>query len=741
MSDSKVINKAIKKAEDKFGSNIITTKKIEDVESVSTGSRKIDDILGVGGFPKSRITDLFGNEGSGKCLIKDSLINTESGLLTIEEVFNKNDVPITPDTETHSQKYTLMNKNGNKEDTSKFTQNGRKPVFKIKTKTGQSIKATSNHPIRVMSSSGFLEWKRLKKLNKGDWVALKRGNHTSTESFHDKSYLLGLLLADANLTSKKIILIKNDNPDILESIKEYGSKYLTKDYKVHKHSNSTEIHFNSKEDISKFRKETNLKCSIFENKEVPLYIREDITKWKSFIQGFMDCESHINDGKDAISVSFGSFKLLQQLQIMLQKFGILSTLEQEKVNNYPNNNHWKLSINGKSSDIYFNKIGFKSTKKMNKHKNFINKEHNTNNDTIPNQYPLLKSLYYNLEKNKELYKTFDLNRMKNKINLTYSELDKILSYYKDAPLFNHFKDIYDKKHIYTQIESIEYIGNKPTYDFKMPKTHSFIANGITVHNSTLTFQSIAEVLSNEGTAVFIDAEQAYTPDYGEQLGIDVENDNFVLVRPDYGEQALSIVEHFLTEADTDIIVVDSVPALVPKEELEGDLEDRTIALQARMMSKALRRFKSKVRETETALIFINQIRSTMNSGWGASEKATGGKALKFYSDVRLQVKRGATIKKQNNIIGHELKTQAVKNKVAPPFKETSVHLIYGKGIDNTYDIVERAIEEDIIIKNSSWFYFENEDNQIGQGINSVIKFMNKNNNKEKILKKLNNKKG
>lgn len=257
--------------------------------------------------------------------------------------------------------------------------------------------------------------------------------------------------------------------------------------------------------------------------------------------------------------------------------------------------------------------------------------------------------------------------------------------------------------------------------------------------STLTFQSIAEVLSDGGTAVFVDAEHAFTPDYGEQLGIDMDDDNFILVRPDYGEQALNIVDHFLEEADPDIIVVDSVPALVPKEELDGNLEDHKIALQARMMSKALRNFKSKVRKTETALIFINQIRSTMGSGWGSSEKATGGKALKFYSDVRLQVKRGTTITKQDNIIGHELKTQAVKNKVAPPFKETSVHLIYGKGIDNTYDIIERAIEEDIIIKNSSWFYFENEENQIGQGMNSVIKFMNKDNNKEKILNRLNNK--
>lgn len=245
--------------------------------------------------------------------------------------------------------------------------------------------------------------------------------------------------------------------------------------------------------------------------------------------------------------------------------------------------------------------------------------------------------------------------------------------------------------------------------------------------SSLTMHAIAEAQKEGAVAAFIDAEQAFTPTYAEQLGVNLEE--LVLIQPDYGEQALDIVDSLLDTDKMDIIIVDSVPALVPKAELEGDLEDQQVALQARMMSKALRRFKNKVRKTDTALIFINQIRSTMNSGWGGpSEKATGGKALKFYSDVRLEVKRGKSIKSGKQIMGHMLKVQAIKNKLAPPFRKCEIPFIYGEGIDLIHDLLRTAKDAELITRSGAWYYYK--EDQIGQGKDAAKDFIRE--NKEQI---------
>lgn len=240
--------------------------------------------------------------------------------------------------------------------------------------------------------------------------------------------------------------------------------------------------------------------------------------------------------------------------------------------------------------------------------------------------------------------------------------------------------------------------------------------------TTLTLHAIAEAQKAGLSCAFIDAEHAFDPAYAKNLGINL--DDMIISQPDNGEAALEIADTLVRSGAVDLIIIDSVAALVPQVELEGGMADNQMGLQARLMSKALRKLTSTVSKTNATVIFINQIRMKIGVMFGSPETTTGGNALKFYASVRLDIRRGTAIKDQEEVLGNETRVKVVKNKVAPPFKTADFEIIYGEGISRIGEIIDLAVKHDVLEKSGSWYAYKN--SKIGQGKENTKTYLKEN---------------
>jgi recombination protein RecA len=240
--------------------------------------------------------------------------------------------------------------------------------------------------------------------------------------------------------------------------------------------------------------------------------------------------------------------------------------------------------------------------------------------------------------------------------------------------------------------------------------------------TTLALHVVAEAQKMGGEAAFIDAEHALDPVYAKKLGVDI--DNLIVSQPDTGEQALEITESLIRSGALDVIVVDSVAALVPKAEIDGDMGDSHMGLQARLMSQALRKLAGAINKTKTVLIFINQLREKIGVMFGNPETTTGGRALKFYASVRLDIRKIENIKQDGEVKGNRVRVKVIKNKVAPPFREAEFDIVYGEGISKAGNILDMAVNMDIVEKSGSWFSYNGD--RIGQGRENVKRYLQDN---------------
>lgn len=240
--------------------------------------------------------------------------------------------------------------------------------------------------------------------------------------------------------------------------------------------------------------------------------------------------------------------------------------------------------------------------------------------------------------------------------------------------------------------------------------------------TTLTLQVIAECQKGGGTAAFVDAEHALDPQYAEKLGVNV--DDLLVSQPDTGEQALEITDMLVRSGAVDVVVVDSVAALTPKAEIEGDMGDSHVGLQARLMSQALRKLTGNIKRSNTMVIFINQIRMKIGVMFGNPETTTGGNALKFYSSVRMDIRRIGAIKKGDEVVGNETRVKVVKNKMAPPFKKAEFEILYGEGISHEGELIDLGVQHDLVGKAGAWYSYNGD--KIGQGKDNAKNFLKEN---------------
>lgn len=693
-------------------------------ETISTGSIGLDKALQVGGVPKGRITEVYGKPGVGKCLAKDTFIDTDHGLETIEELYERNGVTpsCTNKITENTNNTSVTNKNGNLEKVGEFVNNGKRKIYRVKTESGSEIKCTANHPFLVINKRGNWVWKKAINLDTKDYVVQQRGHENFGSKYipKEKAYLIGVILADGHMADNHIG-ITNDDPSVKNKIKKNGNNLLGCDYNEYPNNKdgSVQFRFNCKDKIwDNFYNKFVYSPGVAKDKGLSKYIRQlDKDSLKQVIKGYIDCESYINSERNNLSISSASKELLQQLKLTLQKFGIISRLSSKDVKGYKQNDYYRLHLPSKSANLYKNKIGSESKRVKNK----LSKITTSNNyDTIPNINNLIKDLRDISETSREHNKLIS-KIVQGRREPTYNHLDKILNldWNENSVLLNRLRKIHRANYHYDRVKSVEEVGEEPTFDLHMPKTHSMVTNGIVTHNTTLALHILANAQKNsDNPSVLIDAEHALDTNYAETIGLNTEQT--YISQPNSGEKALSIVQMICEGGGADVIVVDSVAALTPEAELKGEMGESQVGVQARLMSQAMRKLRGVVRKRDTALIFINQMRANINTNnpFGPQSTTTGGKALRYYSTIRIKLWYAGKIEYRNNEIGNTVGAEVAKNKLGPPHHKTEFDLIYGEGIDRNRELIDIGKDEGVIKIAGSWYKYEPEEGEavtLGQG--------------------------
>ncbi len=728
----------------KYGKTAVfkmSEKKLVNVDSISTQSLSLDAALGVGGMPRGRISEIYGPESAGKCVTKDSYISNPKGLLTLEEIFNDNNFTPSCINKIKYKKIVLQNKEGKEEHTNALTCNGRKKVYKLITKSGYTLNGSENQPVFVMNKHGYLQWKRYGDIEKNsDCVCIQRELFGGDINYDcDEMYMLGLIIADGSITERPGLSITNDDPDVKKFIETKIPKIIGIEPKKYDSNGkgSYDYSFNGLVKLDVFRKKYGYDLMHAKDKHVSKYVRKgnkESISW--FLAGYFDSESYASSDTRSIEVSSASYKLLYQIKLLLQYYGIISTLSAKSpVKGYEDKSYWCLMLYSYNVVKFIENIPTLSTKVRKRYDDIIKKSNNMilnqNQDHIPNVNKLLMKMkdVGNRETSNLMY---DLN----KVELTYNKLGILLDneYLKhsNSIFYKYLKYLYKMNYYFDVITDIKYIDELPTFDFSMKKSSSFIANGIVTHNSTLALHIIAEA-QKIGRVCYIDTEHAMDPVYSKVIGVNI--DDLYISQPDYAEQALEICDMLTSSGKFILIVLDSVAALVPKAELDGEMGAQQMGLQARLMSKALRKLTGISSKTNTGLIFINQIREKIGIVYGNPETTPGGRALKFYCSVRLDIRKRKQIKDDSGISAIECEVKVVKNKVAPPFKSGKLRIVFGKGIDKCYDVFSMGLKTKVIKKSGSIYTIPDIINKKFRGEKTIIDFFNRHPKAIKVVRK------
>jgi recombination protein RecA len=420
------------------------------------------------------------------------------------------------------------------------------------------------------------------------------------------------------------------------------------------------------------------------------------------------------------------------VQLLLYGLGVPATVSSSYNKKYERD-YWTVTVNPASTAAFLEQVGFRSERRRAQvAKNFRHSPRDPQLTSIPHLAGLIRDLRDDCGGDREFDDIVgDLLRPGMNLLCSRSRLHKLVAWCDgradrlpstSIAILAHLRALVVHRYTYEAVVAVEDGGVQPTFDVMLPETHSFLANGVLSHNTTVALHAVANAQAAGGIAAFIDAEHALDPEYAKALG--VNTDDLLVSQPDTGEQALEIADMLIRSGALDVIVIDSVAALVPRAEIEGEMGDSHVGLQARLMSQALRKITGALNNSGTTAIFINQLREKIGVMFGSPETTTGGRALKFYASVRLDVRRIETLKDGTDMVGNRTRVKVVKNKIAPPFKQAEFDILYGFGISREGSLIDVGVEQSIIRKSGAWYTYEGD--QLGQGKENARKFLREN---------------
>jgi recombination protein RecA len=593
------------------------------VDSIPTGSLTVDLALGVGGIPRGRITEIYGPESSGKCVSKDTYCLTEQGLLTVEEVFNAAGHNASCANRIVEQEFALVNEQGRLEQTSHFTWNNRKPVKRIRSYAGLTIEATYKHRLRVINEHGFIVWKDAGEIREGDSLVILRDSNQFGHNplTADEAKFLGYLVADGALADKNRVAFSNSDPQVVSEYNRIAAQLTETPIRSYAKTTSATIdhHINDSAFRQLLHERYDLDYEKATGKEMPLRVRTAGRDAQiAFLRGYFELECSIEAEKATIEVISASRKLLEQVQLTLLNLGFTPLLREKVVND---TTYYRLALSAGDYDRFGAVIGFETQARLdvyNQRRERVQMQ--TNYDSIPNLGWLLRTLYDSCETDRETSKLMD-DYMGDapKARLTYDRLAQIIDHFADRvpaqalPLYHHLLNLQEHHFFFDPVVSIE-DDKIPTFDVVMPETHSFWSNGMISHNTTLCLHVISEAQKRGGVCAFVDMEHALDPTYAERIGVNM--DTLYISQPDTAEQALEIMEALVRSGALDVVVLDSVAALVPRVEIEGEMGDSHVGIQARLMSQALRKLSGAIKQSNVSVMFTNQLREKIGVMYG-----------------------------------------------------------------------------------------------------------------------------
>jgi protein RecA len=730
----KSVDLAIKQMDKAFGKGALVRlgdKEIEPIESISTGSLGLDIALGGSGIPKGRVIEIYGPESSGKTTLTlhaiaecqkaggvcafidaehaldvkyaadigvdtDNLLISQPECVSIDEFILTNkgyerfgDISEKDKVVTVNDKNKLTNK-----ETTNFNYSN-KDAFLLKTSTFQ-MECSNTHKIKT--DMGYKKLKDLSLEDKIEYIYKHNlfSNKNKTLLNEELSFILGSFIADGNYNSscprfynidedyiqKLNSYIKNNFPNTTWTQSGCTFRYKKNNSSSHNHELSDLKIFLNKYLGSVSGKDKFIPKEIFNSG------KDNI---KAFLSGYFLADGHTSKS-GSLSISCSIKENILNISSLFNFLGIPTSIRERVKNN--KFTYYELTMNSKEASNFFLKemdiVGYKRNRldaAKDKKESFIrfsNKTWELIFDEIKQKYKTLVSFYNELNNTNH-----DQHHFNTKRGISNEYLIKINKLLKSKKI----KELLESNIAYSNIISISSLNKKvDMLDITVKEHHNFIINNMVVHNC--------------------------------------------------GEQALEIVETLIRSGSVDLVIVDSVAALTPKVEIDGDMDDQQVGVQARLMSKALRKITGLMNNTNTTVIFINQIRMKIGmTGYGSPETTTGGNALKFYSSVRLDIRRIATLKQGENPIGNRTKVKVVKNKVAPPFRQAEFDIIFGEGVSKTGELIDYGVKFDIVEKAGAWFSYN--DRKLGQGKENSKAFLDdpeneaiRNEIEEKILAKI-----
>jgi recombination protein RecA len=604
------------------------------VEVIPTGSIALDVALGIGGLPRGRIVEIYGPESSGKCVVADTYVWSDRGLETIAEVFERAGMQASCTsrvTDVSDLGIRLVNERGSLECVATLTHNNRKPVLRLRLRSGRTISVTHNHPLRVMSERGFIVWREAGQIRQGETlVSALFGAVEAAEGdglSEDEAVLLGYLVAEGTLSQRNSIHFTNWDPEVsgeytrlMEGLFDVRVRnYYDKEFNVY-----------SKALRERLARDYGLDYVKAAGKKVPRCVRTAGHKvQRAFLSALFEGDGWI-DPTSTVGLGTASEELARQVQLMLYGFGIPATVT-SKYNAKYERDYWSVTINPSVAHRFLAEIGFRSARRQAQvERCFRASRIDSQFENIPHLAGLIRDLRDNCGGDREFDRIAgDLFRKDMNLACSRRRLKKIVEWCENhcgqfgafvGVIVHYLRELAQSPYTYEEVVAVEDAGLQPTFDVVMPNSHSFLANGVLSHNTTVALHAVANAQKEGGIAAFIDAEHALDPEYAKKLGVDT--DALLVSQPDTGEQALEIADMLIRSGAIEIVVIDSVAALVPRAEIEGEMGDSHVGLQARLMSQALRKIAGALNQTKTTAIFINQLREKIGIMFGCMTYGT-----------------------------------------------------------------------------------------------------------------------